>query len=82
MEHVILKCNLTNERRKLTVHLSGGNKRKLSLAMALSNNSYHRFLKIQIEVQIKVSTINPANLPTHLNPPHPHPPSPWIYKKY
>jgi len=82
MEHVILKCNLTNERRKLTVHLSGGNKRKLSLAMALSNNSYHRFLKIQIEVQIKVSTMNPPNLPPHLNPPHPHPPSPWIYKKY
>jgi len=36
---MILKCNLTSERNKFSMNLSGGNKRKLSLAMALIGNS-------------------------------------------
>ena len=39
IEEMILKCNLTTERKKYSMNLSGGNKRKLSLAMALIGNS-------------------------------------------
>ena len=35
---------LESERKKYVVHLSGGNKRKLSLAMALIGNSKFVFL--------------------------------------
>jgi ATP-binding cassette subfamily A (ABC1) protein 3 len=41
---VVLKCNLSNERFKYSMNLSGGNKRKLSLAMALIGNSKIIFL--------------------------------------
>ena len=39
IEEMILKCNLTTERKKYSMNLSGGNKRKLSLAMALIGHS-------------------------------------------
>lgn len=44
MEDVILKCGLSLERTKKVVELSGGNKRKLSLAMALIGKSKIIFL--------------------------------------
>lgn len=44
MEHVIRKCDLRNERFKKVCELSGGNKRKLSLAMSLIGKSKILFL--------------------------------------
>lgn len=44
LEEIIEKCHLTDERKKLSMHLSGGNKRKLSLAMALIGQSKIVFL--------------------------------------
>ena len=44
LEDIISKCNLDSERKKLTKNLSGGNKRKLSLGMALVGNSKVIFL--------------------------------------
>lgn len=44
LEDIISKCNLQSERKKLTKNLSGGNKRKLSLGMALVGNSKVVFL--------------------------------------
>ena len=44
LEDIISKCNLESERKKLTKNLSGGNKRKLSLGMALVGNSKVIFL--------------------------------------
>ena len=44
LEDIISKCNLESERKTLTKNLSGGNKRKLSLGMALVGNSKVIFL--------------------------------------
>ncbi len=44
MATLIPKCSLTNDSKKLVKNLSGGTKRKLSLAMALIGDSKIVFL--------------------------------------
>ncbi|EAR95943.2 transporter family ABC domain protein (macronuclear) [Tetrahymena thermophila SB210] len=44
IQNIISKCNLHNERFKYAQHLSGGNKRKLCLAIALIGKSKFIFL--------------------------------------
>lgn len=44
IEYIINKCCLKTERNKLSKELSGGNKRKLSLGMALIGKSKIVFL--------------------------------------
>jgi ATP-binding cassette subfamily A (ABC1) protein 3 len=44
LEYIINKCCLQTERTKLSKNLSGGNKRKLSLGMALIGKSKIVFL--------------------------------------
>ena len=41
---IINKCGLQNERKKHAMNLSGGNKRKLSLAIALVGKAKYIFL--------------------------------------
>ncbi|EAR84667.2 ABC transporter family protein (macronuclear) [Tetrahymena thermophila SB210] len=44
IEYIIQKCQLHNERHKFAAHLSGGNKRKLCLAIALIGRAKMIFL--------------------------------------
>ncbi|KAL4459528.1 hypothetical protein ABPG74_018141 [Tetrahymena malaccensis] len=44
IQHIINRCSLNNERFKYAQHLSGGNKRKLCLAIALIGKSKFIFL--------------------------------------
>ena len=45
LRYILNKCGLDNEKDKISKNLSGGNKRKLSLGMALIGGSKLIFLR-------------------------------------